>query len=494
MTTVSAPHRLSRNTRYIAWLISDTSKGLAAALFGFAIPLLALIVTNDPAQAGIIAAAGMVVRLLTTLAGGVLADRHRRILLMVTGSAIGAVLAGAFTLLALGDALTFTTLLVIDVLLAARSGLFDVAGETAVKEIVPDEAMGRAQAANQGRDAALQLAGGPLGGVLLAAGGWLVGVVMTACHLIAAATAWMLERSVRRTDAAEPAYGPSDMAGESPAIVTGAPVFADAAESATDAVVAVAAPVDSPSDGATSAYAATAGSASVGSASVGLESGPSATAGSKRSAGAEIREGFAWLFSRTDLRGVLLITTIINLGFNAAITTVVYALQQAGHSEITIGWMSAGIGTMMLIGALVAPMLVPRIGAGVLTISGLVVATGGAIVLTMVHEPWAIVGVLGAAVFLVPALNAGMLGYFMVATPTELLGRANSASMILAMGAMPLAPLIAGFGLSRLGRDGTILICAGVCAVAAVLAIASRALRSLPTEAGWVAHAKQFEV
>ena len=47
MTTVTEPHRLWRNTRYLTWLVSDTSKGLAAALFSFAIPLLALIVTND---------------------------------------------------------------------------------------------------------------------------------------------------------------------------------------------------------------------------------------------------------------------------------------------------------------------------------------------------------------------------------------------------------------------------------------------------------------
>src|SRR5690606_29915507 len=92
----------------------------------------------------------------------------------------------------------FVTLLIVDVLLAARTGLFDIAGESALKEIVPDGAMGRAQAANQGRDAVLQLTGGPLGGVLLAAGAWLIGVAMAACHLVAAATAWMLHRSVTR--------------------------------------------------------------------------------------------------------------------------------------------------------------------------------------------------------------------------------------------------------------------------------------------------------
>jgi MFS family permease len=444
MTTVTAPHRLWRNTRYLTWLVSDTSKGLAAALFGFAIPLLALIITNDPAQAGIIGAAAMIARVLTTLAGGILADRHPRIGLMLWGSLIGILLAAAFTALALSGSLTFTTLLVIDVLLAARSGLFDVAGESAIKEIVPDDGMGRAQAANQGRDAALQLAGGPLGGLLLGVGGWLVGVVMTVCHLIAALTAWMLGRG-RSIENGDDADEPR-RAGPRPA------------SAATD--------------------------------DPGFDTAPTV----KPNAWREMREGFTWLFSRPDLGGVLLIITIINLGFNAAITTMIYALQQDGYPELLIGTISAGIGIAMLAGAVVAPLLVPRIGAGVLTIAGLAVATAAVIVLSMVTTPWAIIAVLGTAVLLLPSLNASMMGYFMVATPTQLLGRANSAAGVLGMGAMPIAPLIAGFGLTMLGRQWTILVCAALCLIAVVLAVGNRALRALPVESKWAEHAKQFEV
>jgi len=467
MTTVTEPHRLWRNTRYLTWLVSDTSKGLAAALFAFAIPLLALIVTNDPAQAGIIGGAGMVARLLLTLAGGILADRHRRILLMVIGSLIGILLAGAFTLLALGGALTFATLLIADVLLAARSGLFDVAGESAIKEIVPDDAMGRAQAANQGRDAALQLAGGPLGGLLLGVGGWLVGAVMTLCHAIAAVTAWMLQREVRRAGIID--------TGAQDAVAAGARAE-NGEHPASDGHVAAGLAVD-PADGL--GYAA--------------DTAADAAAPPKTTAWAELREGFVWLLSRPDLGGVLLVITVINLGFNAAITTTIYALQQDGYSELLIGSLSAAVGAVMLVGAVVAPTLVPRIRAGVIAISGLSVVALGTIVLSMVTEPWAIVVVLGASVLLLPALNAGMMGYFMVATPTQLLGRANSAAGVLGMGALPLAPLIAGFGLTWIGREWTILVCAALCVIAVALALGNRALRALPIESRWAEHAKQYE-
>ena len=461
MMTVTAPHRLWRNTRYLTWLVSDTSKGLAAALFSFAIPLLALIVTNDPAHAGIIGGAGMVARLLLTLVGGILADRHPRIVLMLIGSLVGILFAGAFTLLALADALTFGTLLAANVLLAARGGLFDVAGESAIKEIVPDDAMGRAQAANQGRDAALQLAGGPLGGLLLGAGGWLVGVVMTLCHAAAAVTAWMLKREARRSGIVD-AGADADREG------------ADASRS-----VAAAPAVDA-RDGLGSPTELSAEAAVV-------------AAPAKPDAWSELREGFRWLLSRPDLGGVLLIITIINLGFNAAITTTIYALQQDGYSELLIGSLSAAVGAVMLVGAVVAPMLVPRFRAGVIAISGLSVVAVGAIVLSMVTEPWAIVVVLGASVLLLPALNAGMMGYFMVATPTQLLGRANSAAAVLGMGAMPLAPMIAGFGLTWIGRESTILVCAALCVIAVALALGNRALRGLPVESHWAEHAKQYE-
>ncbi|MGP6169672.1 MFS transporter [Microbacterium sp. A204] len=433
MTTAAPAHRLTRNSRYITWLISDTAKGLASALFGFAIPLIALFVTNDPAQAGIISAVGMTIRTVTTVFGGVLADRHRRIAMMVTGSVVGALLSIAFTVLALVDALTFVTLLIAEVLLAARAGLFDIAGESAIKEVVPDDAMGRAQAANQGRDAVLQLAGGPLGGVLLAAGAWLIGAAMAVCHVIAAATAWMLQRSPRTSLTEEADAAASDIGLSAAAVAVGKP-----------------------------------------------------------NALREVREGFAWLFSRPDLRGVLFVATIVNLGFSTALTTVIYALQQQGHSPVTIGLLATGAGIAMLIGALFAPLLVSRVRAGTIIIGGLLVSTVGIFGLIPVHAPIWLAVVLGGVVLFIPAVNAALMGYFMVATPSPMLGRANSAAAVLGMGAMPLAPLVAGVGLSFIGREATLIVGAALCAVSVILAVSTRPLRALPPESAWTAHAAQF--
>ena len=296
----SPKERLWANKRYVTWLVSDTSKGLAGTLLHFAIPLLTLMVTNDPAQAGIIGGVGLAVQIVCTLAGGVLADRHSRIRLMVIGGLLGALLSAGFAAVAWTGNLTFTALFLIQVLLAARGGIFNSAGEAQLKSVVPAGVLGRAQAANQGRDAALQIAGNPIGGFLLAIGGWMIGAVMCVAHLIAASTAWLLGRMGN--------------------------VVASDADDASDVLLTPA----------------------------------------KASAFGEMKEAFVWLFARPDLRNAMLIATIINLGHNAAITTAIYVLQQSGYTPVQIGTVSSAIGVVMLIGALIAPFLVQRVGAGIL--------------------------------------------------------------------------------------------------------------------------------
>lgn len=429
MTSTAAPS-LWRNRAYLLWLISDTAKGLGGALVGFAIPLIALFVTDDPAQAGIIAGVGMVVRLILTLAGGALADRHDRIRMMLVGAVVATGVGLGFTVLSWADTLTFTVLLAAQTVLSAHAGAFEPAGESALREIVPDAAMGRAQAANQGRDAVLELAGGPLGGALLALGAWVIGAVMTLAYAVAGVTAWLLHRRVR----VDRAKGEAD---ESPA-----------GTAVPDAAV------------------------------------PNMLR--------EIGEGFVWLFARPDLRSTILVATIINLGFSTALTTVIYALQQAGHSTVTIGLLSTAAGGAMLVGALFAPLMVSRLRASVVIIGGLAVASIAVSAMALVRDPWAIAAVLAATVFFIPAVNAALMGYFMVATPSHLLGRANSAAGVLGMGALPLAPLLAGFGLSWAGREATLLVASALCAVSVLLAISGRGLRALPAEARWSEHAAQF--
>lgn len=408
--------RLARSV-YPVWLASDTATECASSLAHFAVPLLALMVTGSPAQAGVIGAAGLIVRLLATLLGGVLADRHDRIRLMIMGGLAGLVTAAGFTLLATAHALTFGVLLAADCLFAIRAGAFGVATQAALKDVVPAAALGRAQAANQGRDAVLALGAAPLGGVLLGVGGWLVGVVMTILQAVAAGTAWALRRAAGTAHTTVPTTGLA-----------------------------------------------------------------------RRSAAREFGEAVRWLLRRPDLRGALLVTTLVNLGFNTVVTTVIYALQQDGTTPTAIGFVSGGLGAGMLVGALAAPWLVSHVRTGVLAPIGLALPVVGCAILPFVQSVPGVAATLALCMIGVPALSAGFLGYFMVATPSHMMGRANSVLDLFASGAMPLSPLIAGIGLSTVGRTATLLIGLALCAISALLAMCTASLRGLPAEAGWSAH------
>lgn len=419
----SRPPALWRNRDYRWWLATDTSTGLGRALHNFAVPLLALYVTGDPAQAGIIAAIGQVGRVAATLPGGVLADRHDRRRLILLGTATGVAVASALAAFQLAGLLGFWLLTVLNLLMNVRSGLFDGVPNAALKSVVEPHAVGSAMAANQGRDAVVSLAGGPVGGVLMVVGHAVPFAATAVLNLMGLFSVLRIRADLRPLRDAPDHHG--DV--------------------------------------------------------------PSGRTGYLR----EAWEGFSWLLHRPELRGVMAISTIVNLGMNASITAVVFGLQQRGESPATIGLATASVGAGMLAGALLAPPLVRRVSTGWLGAVGLAVCTAAVAALPFVHSIPAVCAVLGASMFAAPAINASLLGYFTVAVPTHLLGRANSALDLLAMGAIPLAPLVAGFGYAAWGWSGVLALCAGICAVAVILAFASRRLLDIPASPGWEDHAAQ---
>ncbi|WP_350259094.1 MFS transporter [Scrofimicrobium sp. R131] len=407
---------------YVLWLISDTAKGLGGSLFGFALPLIALFLTDDPVAAGIVGAVSLTLRLICTLGGGWAADRFHRIGLMIAGALLSFLLAALLLGLTVTDNLAFSSLLVVTSLMSVRGGLFDVAGESALKDLVPAHQVGRAQATNQGRDAVLQLLGGPLGGFLLGAGIWVLAAVMTLSQAVSALFAVLLGRRVSR-------HG---YAGTQP------------------------------------------------------ESAPQGTGGMK--------QALSWLLHRREIRQILFVFTAINLGFGTGMTTVIYSLQQEGYSAAQIGLLSFWLGVSMLLGAMVSPKLIDRFPVGPLSVAGLALATAGFVLVPFMHTLPAIIATLAVCTVLIPLVNAGLLGYFMVATPTSMLGRANSIVQFLAMMAAPLAPLVAGIGLVQIGRTGTLLLSAAVCVLATLMAGLDRGARGIPRAPEWPAYAEKFEV
>lgn len=401
------------SSRYRRWLTADTGTGLGDAMTGFVVPLITLTATDDPAAAGLVSACGLTARIAATLPGGSAADRHDRVRLMGLGGVLGVLGALALLVLVGSNVLGTASLVLINVCLGLLGGFFAPASDAALKGAVPAARLGRAQAANQGRDATVSLAAAPLGGLLLGLGAWVACLGIAAARAATAVASWALSRT--------------------PQLVT-------TAAEVPDAVVP------------------------------------------------HYRDTLGWLWRRHDLRWALVAATVVNLAWGICLTTVIYSQQQRGTDPATIGLLSTAMGVGMLIGSLAAGRLVRRVPTGILTACSLALMTAGAGLLTLVTEPAPVALLLGVSVIGSPVLNAGVLGYITVITPSAKIGKVSAIVGFGAMLAMPLGPLVAGLGLAGPGRTVVLGVAAGLCGLSTLIALASPGVRRIPVEGRWQEH------
>ena len=199
----------------------------------------------------------------------------------------------------------------------------------------------------------------------------------------------------------------------------------------------------------------------------------------------EIGAGLRWLWARAELRRVMAVALLLNLGLNGAVTTLLYHLATSGESPARIGLVSTALGLGMLLGALVAGPVVQRVPSGWVAMVGLSLAGLSMLALPFAPDFWSTLAILTVGILGAPAANAAIIGYLMHQTPRAVLGRVMSAVELVAAGAMPLAPLLAGWGLAAFGLRPTLLVCALICVVAVGAILTSRPLRRLPRPDAW---------
>lgn len=415
-TELLPPLRRQRN--YRIWWLADTSALLAGGIYGFILPLVLLATTHSPVLAGTLAAVGMATRASLTLAGGSMADRADRARMMLLSGLCGAALSAALAIGSSTGSLSATVLCLAHVLMELRGGYFGSTTNAALKDVVHPKQLGRALAANQGRDSVLMLGSAPLGGLLLGLGGGVAFIVVSAVNLVAAFAGLALRRPLRAA---------SD----------------ETRKRRDDAA----------------------------------HSGESVAHG--------ILAGMRWCFSRPQLRSLLILIAIVNIGVNGLMTTLLYGLQQRGEAPWMIGLISTFMGAGMLLGSLAATSLIEKFRTGLLACTCLSVL-GGAMFLIGFNTslPW-MATMLLLSFLSVPALNAAVAGYFMAVIPQDMSGRASSLITFMALAAMPLAPLATGVGLEWLNMGPTLTLFGLLVALAAVGAWLSPHIRNIPGTQSW---------
>lgn len=184
---------LWKNRDYLLWFTGDFVADAGSSIRAFAMPLIALAVTGSLSQAGVVGFVTSAVSMVLMVPGGLLADRADRKKLLLAGHVFGAATWGGGVALYFAGGLNFITLIILAALTGARSGLFAGASNVAIKQLVRDDQLATAVAANQGREAVISLGAGPVGGILLAISTVFPFVVQTVGHIVA----WCTTRFIR---------------------------------------------------------------------------------------------------------------------------------------------------------------------------------------------------------------------------------------------------------------------------------------------------------
>jgi len=204
---------------------------------------------------------------------------------------------------------------------------------------------------------------------------------------------------------------------------------------------------------------------------------------------AQVREGLSWTYRHPAL-APLAVSTHVWFVANAAGMTVLalVALRQAGLSPFAFGLIVAAGAVATLAGAVLAPHLGARWGAGGTIIAARAVypvAWGIVAVVAMtdaVSSPPLASSLLGAGLvlhgFAGGVENANEMGYRQAVTPDALLGRMNATLRSVNRTMAAAGALAGGAVVAMAGTAPALIGVVALCAVACVLAVLSPALRA----------------
>ncbi|WP_165555615.1 MFS transporter [Kribbella pittospori] len=164
---------LWRNRDYLSWWTGTAFSVLGSNVSVVAFPLLVVFGTGSVFGAGVIAAAGRIGLLITTLWGGALADRVSRRLILVGVPLVQAVLMAGVTITIWTGHVWIPVLGAIGLVAGLLVGVASGAELPALRRIVPREQFAARAAQEQGLHQAAQLIASPLAALLYTLARWL---------------------------------------------------------------------------------------------------------------------------------------------------------------------------------------------------------------------------------------------------------------------------------------------------------------------------------
>ncbi|MBM2619083.1 MFS transporter [Actinoplanes sp. LDG1-06] len=459
-------------------------------------PLLVASITSNPAAVAGAVFAQQLPWLLFALVSGAWADRLDRRRLVVT---VNLMRVAALTVLAVAVAAGLASvplILAVFFLLGTGETLADTASAAFVPAIVPEPLRPRANSLMYANVNVLnQFAAKPLGGWLFVVAGAVPFAVNAVTFAVSAALISMI-RAVSPRSSAVPA------AGLGSGVPAAGPGSGSPADGSGSGVPAAGPGSGSPADGSGSGVPAAGLGSGVSDAGLGSgvsDAGPGSGApdgvgpaddavlGRAVSAGvdgdarpglrAEIADGVRWLMRHRLLRSLAFTMAAGNVVFCAAFAVfVLYAEQRLGLTEVGYGVLLVAFAVGGLLGTLLSPSLIRRVGASVLLRVGLLIEVALHATLASTTSPFT-----AATMIVVFGIHTTVWGVVVTTLgqrdiPSTMFGRVTSVYSFLELGGAALGSLLGGAVATAYGLVATYWSAAA--AMTVVAAMAWRPLRS----------------
>lgn len=202
----------------------------------------------------------------------------------------------------------------------------------------------------------------------------------------------------------------------------------------------------------------------------------------RRSIRAEILDGLRWLASHGVLRSLALLLGVLNLayaGFES--TSVLFAQEVLGLGSAGYGIALALAAVGSVIGGLIAPVAVGRLGAGRALHASIGLMLVGPLFAGATSQAWAWALLLALTGLASVVWNVITVSMRQAAIPDHLLARVNSAYRFLGWGSMPIGAFLGGVLARWLGLRAPYFVAAAVVGVA--WAASAHALRPSAVDA-----------
>lgn len=430
MATHSGSIWADRN--YVWWLAGDTS-GMIGRVFSLLIVSFVVYdLTGSEGSAGTLQTIILVLMLIASIPGGVIVDRLDRRALISIYSVLAALASAAVFAFIFSGGLTYLVFALLMSGLALIHGFFGEATNASLRSIVSGGDFVKAQAANQGRDAAVQLLARPLSGFLYGLFAWLPYLLSA---VFCAVQGFVFTR-------VKTSLVPSR---------EGVPLSVGALRDDSSAGAAVAGEAPEP----------------------------------RSSMRRDFAEGLRYLTGRRTLLILALIITLINLGLAGLQSMMTLSLIARGYPAVEVGYLGVAVGLGIILASTVAGRLASRCPTGRITVLSLVWFTLSVLPLLASDGYWVMMGCSFALGLCVPITNSALLGYLLGRTPEHFQGRVSSILNLAAQALSAFAPLVAGVLLEVHSFRLVAAVFIGISAASAVIAVLSRRVRGIPAPADW---------